>query len=423
MKILIIGHACGPGLGSEPANTWNWAWHLSRTNRVWVVAHPEYKARVDRFLESEPNDNLKFTWVTVDNRFDRWVPGQGQEKGIRLHYWFWLNEAYERAAALHEEVQFDLVHHVSWATVAISPPFWKLPVRSVWGPVGGGQVFPRAFLSLLHQKRTRESLRSLYVNLLPFSRRLRKSLASASVVLAANLETKSLLKRAGATSVEMFLDCGIDARIAVPTVRSKPERFTLLWAGRLEPTKGLVLALRAFAESKDRQACMLVAGDGSDRPRMEDLARSLGLTSRVEFLGRVPHEDMPALFQRCDVFLFTSLRDTSGSVVFEAMANGLPIVTLNHQGMRAFVPEEASIKVPVSTPEQIIRDIALAIENLKSDPDSLRRMSKAAYVFAREQSWNRRAEMMNILYGELIREDGNSPKYMIHGAAARGLRG
>jgi glycosyltransferase involved in cell wall biosynthesis len=403
MKILIIGHACGPGLGSEPANTWNWAWHLSRTNQVWVVAHPEYKERVDRFLESEPNNNLKFNWITVNSRFDRWVPGQSQETGIRLHYWLWLKEAYEQAAVLHEKVQFDLVHHISWSTIAIPPPFWKLPVRCIWGPIGGGQFFPTSLNSLLHQKRIKEGLRSLYVSLLPFSPTLRKSLASVSLVLATNFETRSLLKQAGASNVELFLDCGVNGGPIVPKSRSTREPVTLLWAGRLEPTKGLVVAIRALARCNERQSCLLVAGSGSDRARMEELTRELGLAKRVEFLGRIPHEDMPALFQRSDAFLFTSLRDSFGSVVLEAMAHGLPIITLNHQGMRAFVPEDAAIKIPVSTPEQIITDFALGIDAVVSNPNSMRRMSEAAYAFANEQTWVRRAEMMNTLYEELVR--------------------
>ena len=409
LKVLIIGHPCGPGLGSEPANTWNWAWHLSRTNQVWVIAHPEYKERVDRFLESEPNDNLKFHWVTVASRLDRWVPGQGQEKGIRLHYWLWLNEAYEQAAVLNKEMGFDLVHHVSWTTMAISPPFWKLPVRSVWGPVGGGQIFPPALTSLLHEKRLKEQIRSLYVSMLPFSPRLRKTLANVDMVLAVNFETRSLLERAGASGVELFLDCGVDGQPIMPTRQSTGEQVTLLWAGRLEPTKGLVVAIQALAKCKNVQPRLLVAGSGIERVRMENLSRELGLTDRVEFLGRIPHEDMSALFQRCDAFLFTSMRDSSGSVVLEAMAHGLPIITLNHQGMRAFIPKDAAIKIDVKTPEQIIRDLAIAIEALVLSPSSMRKMSQAAYVFANEQTWTRRAEMMNTLYDELVRGKATHP--------------
>jgi glycosyltransferase involved in cell wall biosynthesis len=223
------------------------------------------------------------------------------------------------------------------------------------------------------------------------------------MVLAANFETRSLLKRAGASGVELFLDCGVVGQPIMPTRQSTGGRVTLLWAGRLEPTKGLVVAIRALAKCKNIQTRLLVAGSGIERARMEELTRELNLTDRVEFLGRIPHEDMPALFQRCDAFVFTSMRDTSGAVVLEAMAHGLPIITLNHQGMRAFIPEDAALKIPVTTPEQIIRDFAVAIDTLVSNPDSMHKMSKASSVFANEQTWPRRAEMMNALYGELVK--------------------
>ena len=156
MKILIVGHACGPGLGSEPASTWNWGWYLSGENQVWVIAHPEYKSRVDTFLAEHPNDRIHFVWVTPKSKFDYWTPGVIQERGIRLHYWFWMREAYKRAVQLHQQEQFELVHHVSWSTIAVPPPFWKLPIPAVWGPIGGGQSFPLAFISQLRQSESRK---------------------------------------------------------------------------------------------------------------------------------------------------------------------------------------------------------------------------------------------------------------------------
>src|ERR1700761_2949616 len=159
MNILVVGHACAPGLGSEPSNTWNWAWQMSRTHQVWVIAHPEFKSFVDDYLPSHPNPNIHFVWLTVNSRFDRWKPGTGQERGIRLHYWLWIKEAYKRAAQLHKEVRFDLVHHVSWSTIAVPPPFWRVPVPAFWGPIGGGQTFPVAFISHLKHNRLKEFLR------------------------------------------------------------------------------------------------------------------------------------------------------------------------------------------------------------------------------------------------------------------------
>ncbi len=400
MKILIVGHACAPGLGSEPGFTWNWAWQMSRSHQVWVIAHPEYKDRVDSFLASNPNDRLQFIWVVPKSRFDYWKPGSNQEKGIRLHYWLWMKAAYDQAAILHNQVHFNLVHHVSWSTIAVPPPFWKLPVPAVWGPLGGGQSFPPSFISYLRYNRLKEVLRSLNLLLLPYSPTLRRSLAHSSVVLATNIETKDLLERAGASRVRLFLDCGVDERSVPPSPRVAGERLTLLWAGRLEPQKGLAIALRAMAACKYRDSRLLVAGSGSGQTEMEDLARSLGLGSRVEFLGRVPHETMEALFQSCDALVFTSLRDSFGSVVLEAMSYGLPAVALNHQGMRAFVPDDAALKVSVNSPDQVINDLADAFDLLGSNTELKQSMSKAALSFAESQTWRHRADKMTELYAE-----------------------
>jgi glycosyltransferase involved in cell wall biosynthesis len=110
---------------------------------------------------------------------------------------------------------------------------------------------------------------------------------------------------------------------------------------------------------------------------------------------------MTALFQSSDALVFSSLRDSFGSVVLEAMANGLPIIALDHQGIKAFVPDEASIKVPVNSPQQVIADLARAFEAFGNHPERRLAMSRAALAFAEEQTWTRRAEKMNRLYAEM----------------------
>jgi glycosyltransferase involved in cell wall biosynthesis len=80
------------------------------------------------------------------------------------------------------------------------------------------------------------------------------------------------------------------------------------------------------------------------------------------------------------------------------MSNGLPVIALNHQGVRAFVPEEASIKVSVVSPEQVIHDLARAFDNFAENPERRPAMSRAALAFAEGQTWTRRVEMINKLY-------------------------
>jgi glycosyltransferase involved in cell wall biosynthesis len=219
-----------------------------------------------------------------------------------------------------------------------------------------------------------------------------------------NKDTKQLLKGAHGVRLEQFLDCGL-APEYIPTDlprRRVSDEFTFLWAGRLEPHKALTLALQALARVEDVRVNLLVAGAGYMRARLEKQVNRLHLQKRVKFLGFIPYQNMPALFRSCDAFLFTSLRDSFGAVVLEAMAYGLPTLTLDHQGVGDFIPSDAGIKVPVTVPEDTINALAQGIRRLATSHRQREIMSVAAWNFAKEQAWDLRAERMSQIYEEVL---------------------
>jgi glycosyltransferase involved in cell wall biosynthesis len=399
MKVLLVGHACSPCHGSEPAFTWNWARHLSRDHEVWALVHPHERWAVEEFLTADPNPNLHFHWVLPPRWLDPWDPARG-ERGIRPHYVLWQRAALSLAAHLHARVGFDIAHHVSWGSASRPPLLWRLPIPFVWGPVGGGQVAPNAFHSYFGSWWRREKLRTGFVRAARFRPVLHNAARRAALVLATNQETRRMLEDAGAKRVEPFLDSGLAGGLIVSewTERTCEPVLRLLWAGRLEPRKCLPLALEALARVKDLPFKLRVAGNGPMRQEWGALAARMGLEGRVEFLGLVPHPEMPALYRSADAFIFTSLRDSFGSVVLEAMGAGLPIVTLDHQGVGAFVPPEAGFKVPVTKPEETVAGLADAIRALAESPELRARMGRAAWEFAKTQTWERRAEQMTELY-------------------------
>ena len=403
MKVLLIGHACGPGLGSEPGNTWEFASRLSRQQKVWLIAHPQHRASVERALAAGQYPNLRIVWVTTKSRFDSWKPESG-ESGIRFHYFLWLAEAYREAQRLHRQIHFDLLHHVSWGTVGAAPPLWKLNVPTVWGPLGGGQTTPKAFIPYFESGGRQERIRNLYTRLRKYSPSFRRCVRSAGLILATNRETAALLEEAGAGDVRMFLDCGLFAQPDLQNPRSAAgnQTCTFLWAGRLEHRKGLALALEAFARVRHLPVKLLIAGNGHARQSYEEKMRALELEDIVQFLGPVPYDRMPALFRGADAFVFTSLRDSFGSVVLEAMSYALPIVTLDHQGVGAFVPESAGIKIPVKTPVQAVEDLAAAIEKIAHCTPCRLLMGAAALERAKQETWAHRVTRLTSLYDEVI---------------------
>lgn len=409
MRVLLVGHACSPRRGSELAGTWNWAWHLSQTHEVWVMTHPQEQEAIEGFLASRPNKNLHFVWATLPSWLDPWDP-KDDNQNVRFHYPLWQRFALRKAIRLHREVGFEIVHHVSWGTVSEPPPLWRLPIPFVWGPLGGGQVSPPAFKRYFGPAWRGELLRFARMRWVPYRPALRSAVRKSALILATNSETSRLLVRAGATSVLPFLDSGLRSEFLVhqPPVRRAGPHFKLLWVGQMERRKCLPLALEALAQTKDLPISLLVAGRGPLREEWERLVHDLGLRDRVSFLGQVPYLEMPALYRSADAFIFTSLRDSFGSQVLEAMASGLPVIALDHQGVGAFVPAEAGVKVPVTNPEETVLALGNAIRRLAGSDGDRSRMGRCAWEFAVTQSWERRAQVMSRYYEGLVQQLGGS---------------
>jgi len=408
MRIALVGHACSPYFGSEPGLTWNWAKHLAQFHEVHVVTHPQFQTDIDQEVNGMASCRPIFHYVNLDGQFDPWKPLRG-EQGIRLHYRMWQRRATKRVQELASEMKIDLVHHVSWAAFNHPPLLWKTGLPFVWGPVGGGQTWPRRFMEYAGKSAAIERARKLVVWLSKWNPSILRSLRSADLIMATNHETAELINRVGVSRrMEMFFDNGTpSSRLLDAPAAPKQGPITLLWAGRCERRKGLRLAIQALGRAKNKDVRLVVAGDGPDRAACEELARSIGVADRVDFLGKVPWQRMFQLFDEAAAFLFTSLRDATGSVVLEAMARGLPIVTLDHHGIGYLVTNEFGFKIPVDDPEDTVEQFASAIDRLASEPEMRHRLGVASLKAAREHTWDRRAERMSQWYEEVLHARGH----------------
>jgi glycosyltransferase involved in cell wall biosynthesis len=180
---------------------------------------------------------------------------------------------------------------------------------------------------------------------------------------------------------------------------STPDRLNLLWAGKLLRWKGLDLALIAMKDlGVKARVHLTVAGDGPLTRDFESTVKRLGLRDIVTFRGRVPWLEMSKEFLRADAFLFTSLRDSFGSVALEATSYGLPIVTLDIGGAGTFLPAGAAIKIKPSSVKGTASALAGAILRLRDDPSLRHGMGLAARRFAESMSWEQHAAIMWQIY-------------------------
>ncbi|HWP35156.1 MAG TPA: glycosyltransferase [Thermodesulfobacteriota bacterium] len=118
-------------------------------------------------------------------------------------------------------------------------------------------------------------------------------------------------------------------------------------AGRLVPVKGIELFLHAVHDLSRQGVAVrgLVVGDGPLRPRLEGLARELGLGERVVFAGHVP--DVRPYLAQMDLFVLPSFAEGLPMALLEAMAAGLPVVATDVGGVREVLePADAGLLVP-----------------------------------------------------------------------------
>jgi glycosyltransferase involved in cell wall biosynthesis len=152
------------------------------------------------------------------------------------------------------------------------------------------------------------------------------------------------------------------------------DRVVLGTAARLVPLKGLTFLIEAAARlaRKNMAFEVRIAGTGSQQESLERLARSLGLSDRVRFLGQVT--DMPGFYRGLDVFVLPSLSEGLPLVVLEAMAMGKPIAATCLAGTREVVRDGVDGFLVPSANATALGD---ALERLAADP-SLRQQMGAA---------------------------------------------
>lgn len=127
-------------------------------------------------------------------------------------------------------------------------------------------------------------------------------------------------------------------------------------AARLAEQKGLEHLVRAvhLLVSKGLNSFELViGGDGPDRQKLEDLVQTLAVSSYCRFLGPLNRAQVRERMQNCDVFVLSSLHETFGVVVGEAMACGKPVISTRCGGPEFFVNEQNGVLVDVANPQAL----------------------------------------------------------------------
>ncbi len=402
-RILMSAYACEPNRGSEPGMGWNWAIQAARFHEVWVLTVSHGKPAIEAALAQHRIKNIHIVYCDVPGWPRKWA---NQYRFIRLHYVLWHLAVLRAARRIHETVSFDVVHHVSLGTIEIPGLLWMLDAPFILGPVGGAQEPAPAMRRYFGRAWFHEMLRIARKRLMRFNPMIQLAVNHAALILVSNADTRRFLERLGARRIIPEVEVGAAVDPESNLHHTNSDTFTVLWAGLLIPRKAPSLALDAFTKLKKSgvSARLVIAGDGPLKGAIAEQIRNRGLANDVVLLGAVPFAEMSRIYDSADVFLFSSLQDTNGNVLVEALAHGLPVIALDQHGAAGIISEECGIRVPIVNEHQVVTDLAAALERLAANPALRQRMGEAARRRAIERyTWDYKGERLRELYA-LVQE-------------------
>ncbi|MEZ5239634.1 MAG: glycosyltransferase [Microthrixaceae bacterium] len=184
------------------------------------------------------------------------------------------------------------------------------------------------------------------------------------------------------------------------------DRPTLLFVGRIQPLKGLTVAVRTLDALDAPRARLVVVGGPSgaegdrEMARVRALVDALGLGDRVLFVDPQPHHALSSWYRSADVVLVPSRSESFGLVALEAAACGIPVVASDVGGLRSVVRHGetgylAAHDDPVAKAAQVDR--------LLSDPAAASLMGSRAAAHAATYSWAGTAGRLRRVYADLTK--------------------
>jgi glycosyltransferase involved in cell wall biosynthesis len=406
MKILLSAYACEPGKGSEPEVGWQWATGLAKHASVTVVTRANNKTSIEAALasrEATGNNGPEFIYYDLPEFFVR-LKNLGLP--MRIYYLLWQIGAARSMARV--KGRYDIVQHLTFNAFSLPGFLWFRHPAVVLGPLGGGMVTKWRHLRWFGPKsRVAEILRSLLVTLSSWSPTMWISCAFARLILVANEDTFQCIPRPFHFKTRRLLETACPPPAESGQSETRPlNRF--IWIGRLEPRKAPTMAVEALERvlRQGEKATLTIVGDGPLREPLERMLARKHLADAIEFRGKMTREETLRTLGEHTALIFTSIRDTSGNVVLEAMAQGLPVIAFNHQGIPEMLDGSCGYLVETVDDGNEAEDFARSIIEVIRHPDIAAAKGHAAHDKARGVlSWENKWRTLLPLYQNLCAKE------------------
>jgi len=230
------------------------------------------------------------------------------------------------------------------------------------------------------------------------------SQSSMMVAVASRMENqiRELFPQARTCTVQNGTDPIPDALRAAARPEELRNRTVLFSCGAFYKRKGFPLMIEAFAQAAKQfpYAILRIAGDGEERPQIEEVIRRFSLQNKVQLLGFLPHESVMREMCLCDAFVLTGWDEPFATVFSEAMSAGKPVICCNDGGITDVLKNEIH---GLTVPPKDLAATTHALTRILSDPGLRERMGQAGKaLFESSLKWDHNAARMEAIFRAAI---------------------
>ena len=306
------------------------------------------------------------------------------------------------ARALARESPCPVIVHEPVPVSPRQPSFMNnLGASVVIGPLNGGMTYPPGFI---HDVSPAERVvRWISRAVSDLANMVVRGKRDARLILVANPRTRRALPYGAASGrVRTMTENGVDLELFPYRIRERPSgppRFAFV--GQLVDWKRVDLLVDALSRVPEHYLLDIV-GFGPMEQNLRQRVVANRLDNRVEFHGKLTHEQIVDVLNGCDAMVLPSVYECGGAVVLEAMAVGLPVIAVQWGGPADYVvADETGILVEPRSPEFVSAGLANAMMRLGSDRALARRMGESGRARVEAlYDWEGKVDEMVVLYRE-----------------------
>lgn len=413
MKILISAYASEPGAGSEYGVGWMVPLTMAQKypeHQIYVLTRSRCREKIEQTLKELALPNLHFLFYDIP----KWMCIKNEMKthwGEQINYLLWQLKVRRFVRKQHEQISFDIFHHLTFNQYRTPSPGYWLDIPCVVGPVGGAETIPQVLWQDLEPhtlKKERIRTKGGDLKLFRWFNTRRKN---RKMILCSSAENLKRLKPYSADSrLEQMPAIGFDVADFPRTEQTDSSQggFSMLYAGKALDWKGIYLYLKALKLGltdkglTDFTVRLVGIRFEEEQKKVNGWIHSLGLEKQVELIPFIQRSELLKLEQNCSLSVYPAFRDSGSMSVLEACALGCPTICFNAGGQDIF-PDDILLKIDVAESyDECVQRFADKLYWAYHHRDELRQIGIQAQKWVTENlTWKHKAEQMVGIYRKL----------------------